>query len=295
LGALIPSDLMQDTASELRDLPISSIESNRFQPRGDFDEDTLIALSESIRELGVLQPVLVRPLDDDENRFELVAGERRLRAAKRAGLAAIPAIIRAADDLSSLEQALVENLHRDDLNVLEEGAAYQQLMEDFNLTQEEVASRVGRSRSAIANTLRLFQLSPGIQRMVGERRISAGHARALLGTPDRAFQDALAQRICDEGLSVRQTEDVVRRRAELTAKLGADPETAPDEPQPERAKTTAKPLPPAGLLELQELLADYLDTTVNISLGRSRGKIVLDFANLEDLERIYRLIAASSS
>jgi ParB family chromosome partitioning protein len=287
---------MQETGSELRELPISSIEPNRFQPREDFDEDTLIALSESIRELGVLQPILVRPLGDEGGRFELVAGERRLRAAKRAGLAVLPAIVRAVDDMASLEHALVENLHRDDLNALEEGAAYQQLMEDFHLTQEEVAVRVGRSRSTIANTLRLFQLSPAIQRLVGERRISAGHARALLGTPDRAFQDALAQRICNEGLSVRQSEEIVRRRAELTAKLGGEPEQATVEPaiSEQPSKAASKAVPPAGLLELQDLLGDYLDTTVNINVGRSRGRIVIDFANLEDLERIYRLIAATS-
>jgi ParB family chromosome partitioning protein len=341
LGALIPSELRHGPTSELRDLPISSIEPNRFQPREGFDEDNLIALSESIREVGVLQPLLVRPLDGEDERFELIAGERRLRAAKRAGLASVPAIVRAVDDMASLEQALVENLHREDLSALEEAAAYQQLMEDFALTQEEVARRVGRSRSAVANTLRLFQLTPSIQRMLSERRLSAGHARALLGTPDRAFQEAMAKRICAEGLSVRQTEETIRRRGELAAKLRADPEederpegasagqssgaASPPDTQPppdatqrrsESASFGERPVgaphstgavtrsgggrvmgppadaPPAGLLELRELLADYLDTTVAITTGTSKGRITIDFADLEDLERIYRLIAA---
>jgi len=320
-------------------------------------------LADSIREIGVLQPVLVRPIppaagerdgvgaadvgEATEARFELIAGERRWRAARRAGLDTIPALVRQVEDLDSLEQALVENLHREDLNPLEEAAAYQQLIEDFGMTQEHVAARVGRSRSTVANTLRLFQLSAGIQRMVGERRLSAGHARALLGTPDRSFQESLAQRVCQEGLSVRQTEEAVRRRAELQAKLGpvvdatradlsmvddsmagaslVDLSTAggsmvggslagrspaggsrgdqptlggsslvePDESTIEGGRPTPalRPLPPAGLLELQELLADYLDTRVGVVLGPARGRITIDFADLGDLERIYRLIA----
>jgi len=180
---LIPTQLIDDPGRELRELPISAVEPNRFQPRAHFDEDSLLALADSIRELGVLQPVLVRPLpsasevgdpspegiDDAAPRFELIAGERRWRAARRAGLDTIPALVRTVEDLDSLEQALVENLHREDLNPLEEAAAYQQLIEDFGMTQEHVAARVGRSRSAVANTLRLFQLSAGIQRLVGER------------------------------------------------------------------------------------------------------------------------------
>lgn len=287
LGALIPTDLRRDADTELRELAIGAVEPNRYQPREHFDEDSLVSLSESIRELGVLQPILVRPLDDGEH-YELIAGERRLRAAKRAGLATIPALVRLVDDLNSLEQALVENLHREDLHPLEEAAAYQQLMEDFQLTQEEVAARVGKSRSAVANTLRLFQLAPAIQRLLSERRLTAGHARALLGTPDRSFQEALAQRICSEGLSVRQAEEAVRRRAELEAKLGPAEAEEPKERQPARS---APPVPPAGLLELQELLADYLDTTVSISVTKGRGRIAIDFSGLEDLERVYRLMA----
>jgi ParB family chromosome partitioning protein len=296
ITALIPADLISvDGGGEFRELPIASIEPNRFQPRTIFEEETLLALSESIRELGVLQPVLVRPLDND--RFELIAGERRWRAARRAGLGTIPAIVRPIDDTLSLEQALVENLHREDLNPLEEAAAYQQLVEDFGLTQEEVASRVGKSRSAVANHLRLFQLPPAIQRLVGERRISAGHARALLGTPDRAFQEALANRIASEGLSVRDTEEAVRRRLELESRLMGAVESPSDDGQPSATSPSKAPsteVPPAGLLELERLLGEYLDTRVSVQRTRARGRITIDFADLEDLERIYRLMAGAA-
>lgn len=295
IGALIPTDLISSEAgTELRDLPIASIEPNRFQPRAVFEEESLLALSESIRELGVLQPVLVRPLEGD--RFELIAGERRWRAARRAGLGMIPAIVRPIDDTTALEQALVENLHREDLNPLEEAAAYQQLIEDFALTQEEVATRVGKSRSAVANQLRLFQLPPSIQRMVGERRVSAGHARALLGTPDRAFQEALANRVVAEGLSVRDTEEAVRRRLELESRLSSAVPEGPGEPQAEARRTPAeREVPPAGLLELERLLGDYLETRVSVQRTRNKGRISIDFADLEDLERIYRLMAGAST
>jgi ParB family chromosome partitioning protein len=294
LGALIPNRLIEEDVGSLRELPVNAIDPNPLQPRRYFEEDSLNALSESIRELGVLQPVLVRPADRadgdaDEPRYELIAGERRWRAAKRAGLTTILAIVRPVEAMGSLEQALVENLHREDLNPLEEAAAYQQLIEDFDLTQDQVARRVGRSRSAVANTLRLFQLSPAIQRMVGERRLSAGHARALLGTPDRSFQDALAQRICQEGLSVRQAEDAVRRRAELESKLSMVDDAVATERPPSAPEAT--PLPDVALLELQGLLADYLDTKVQVALGQGRGRITIDFADLADLERIYRLMA----
>ena len=190
LGALIPSELAaSDQDASLRELAVSQIDPNPLQPRERFDEESLVALTASISELGVLQPVLVRPVGD---RFELIAGERRWRAAKRAGLQSIPAVVRTVDDTTSLEQAVVENLHRQDLNALEEAAAYQQLIEDFGLSHDDVARRVGKSRSAVSNTLRLFQLPPTIQKLVAEGQLAAGHARALLGTPDRAFQEALA-------------------------------------------------------------------------------------------------------
>ncbi len=185
LGALIPPGGTEGTATELGgldELPLASITPNRFQPRGHFDEEALSQLAESIREVGVLQPVLVRPIGDGE--YELIAGERRWRAARRVGLQTIPALVRETDDAAALEQALVENIHRDGLNPLEEAAAYQQLIEDFGLTHDEVASRVGRSRATVTNTLRLMQLPPAIQKSVQDGKLSNGHARALLGSPD---------------------------------------------------------------------------------------------------------------
>lgn len=275
LGALIPQETVSDRSSALVELPISSIVPNPHQPRSHFDEETLASLTASVKELGILQPVLVRPIGDD--RYELVAGERRFRAAKRAGLQAIPALIKSVNDAASLEQALVENLHRQDLNPLEEAGAYQQLIEDFGFTHEALATRVGKSRVAITNTLRLFQLPPSIQRLVQDGQLSAGHARALLGTPDRAFQEALARRAVAENLSVRAVEDAVRTRNEL----GGDGPTPAPSPNGRRLR-------PPGLLELEELLSNRLDTRVKVDMGAKRGKVVIEFGSLEDLERIYR-------
>ncbi|MEZ5236375.1 MAG: ParB/RepB/Spo0J family partition protein [Acidimicrobiales bacterium] len=348
LGALIPSDLVNSEQDQFRELPLSAIEPNRYQPREHFDEAALLALSDSIRELGVLQPVLVRPGEGD--RFELIAGERRWRAARKAGLTTIPAIIRTIEDDASLEQALVENLHRADLHPMEEAAAYQQLMEDFGLTQEQVAARVGKSRPAIANTLRLLQLPAAVQRLVAEGRLSAGHARAVLATPDRNRQEQLARQIVEEGWTVRQVEDALRHdafdqaaaaavvsqpasppdpadpvdraapsgSAAATAAAGSPPAAAGAAPTggsapsttgtaaPAPASAGARPspasarpapvvapdreLPSAGLLELEQLLADYFETTVRIAGGRGKGRITIEFADLGDLERIYRLI-----
>ena len=278
LGALIPTGVPEAPSSDhgLQELPIGLVTANRFQPRDHFDEESLASLTESVRTLGVLQPILVRPTDAG---YELIAGERRWRAAKRAGLQTVPAIVRQAEDLGSLEQALVENLHRQDLNPLEEAAAYQQLIEDFQLTQERLAERVGRSRSTVANLLRLFQLPPAVQKLVREQRLSLGHAKVLLGTPDRAYQEALAKKIVAEDLTVRQVEDLIRERAELEGQLGGEP--APNPPSQLR---------PPGLLELEGLLSDQLNTKVRVQMGAKRGRVVIDFANLEDLERIYRVI-----
>jgi ParB family chromosome partitioning protein len=281
LGALIPTGPgEQDDDAQLRELPISQIEPNRFQPRGTFDEELLVSLAASIRAVGVLQPVLVRPSGPD--RFELIAGERRWRAARRAGLQTIPALVRHTEDGRSLEHALVENLHRAQLNPLEEAAAYQQLIEEFDHTQEEVANRVGKSRSSVANTLRLLHLPPGIQRLVQDGQLSAGHARALLGTPDRSFQEDLAHRAVREGLTVRQVEEEVRRH-------GSPPED--EAPAGKATSSTAGAVRPAAILELEELLADLLDTRVQIAVGAKRGRLVVEFATLEDLERIYRVMA----
>jgi ParB family transcriptional regulator, chromosome partitioning protein len=284
LGALIPNEVIGDRTSALLEIPVTSIRPNAHQPRTHFDEESLSALTASIRELGVLQPLLVRTVAADSHtpgaaggldQYELIAGERRWRAARRAGLPTIPALVRSATDEASLEQALVENLHRQDLNPLEEAAAYQQLIEDFGLTHEQLAKRVGRSRAAISNGLRLFQLPPGIQRLVVEGRLSAGHARALLGTPDRSFQEALARRAVTEDLSVRAVEDAVRARNELGASA------VPGAPQPPRLR-------PPGILELETLLSQHLDTRVKVDMGSRRGKMLIEFASLEDLERIYR-------
>jgi ParB family chromosome partitioning protein len=192
-------------------------------------------------------------------------------------------IVRQVNDQLTLQHALVENLHRDDLNPLEEAAAYQQLIEDFELTQEEVAHKVGKSRSAVANLLRLFQLPPQVQRLVAEGRVSAGHAKALLGTPDRAFQEALARRVATDGLSVRETEEAVRQRNGLTGSPSASAGAAGG----------GSKLRPPGLLELEELLAEQLDTRVKINVGPKRGRVVIEFADLEDLERIYRVMAGT--
>jgi ParB family chromosome partitioning protein len=281
LGALIPPEAAEAADTALRDLPLNKVVPNPNQPRAQFDEETLDALVASVRELGVLQPVLVRARGEQ---FELIAGERRWRAARRAGLPTIPAIVRDVDDASSLEQALVENLHRQDLNALEEAAAYQQLIEDFNLTHEELARRVGKSRAAITNTLRLFQLPPSIQKMVAEGQLSEGHARALLGTPDRAFQEALAKRVVREALPVRTVEDAVRQRNELGAGSADPGPTAP-----------GSRLRPPGFLELEQLLAEHLDTRVKVEMGAKRGRVVIEFATLEDLERIYRAMTEPST
>ncbi|MGI8796404.1 MAG: ParB/RepB/Spo0J family partition protein [Acidimicrobiia bacterium] len=280
LGALIPpggaeAGTAAAAAGGLQELPIASIRPNKFQPRRHFDESALGELADSIREVGLLQPVLVRA--DGEGSYELIAGERRWRAARRAGLQMIPALVRTSDDSSALEQALVENLHRDDLNALEEAAAYQQLIEDFGFTHERVASRVGRSRATVTNMLRLLQLPPGIQRLLREGKIEAGHARALLGTPDRAFQEELARRAVDDRLSVREVEDVVRGHSE-TGTNGNGPSK----------RSKGGRLRPPGLLELEELLGEHLETRVRVTMGAKRGKVTIEFSDLGDLERIYR-------
>jgi len=291
LGALIPSEVAAaDHDAALREIAVSQIEPNPNQPRDHFDEEALVALTASVTELGVLQPVLVRPLGND--RFELIAGERRWRAAKRAGLQAIPAVVRTIDDTASLEQAVVENLHRQDLNALEEAAAYQQLVEEFHLSHDDVARRVGKSRSAISNTLRLLQLPPGIQKLVAEGQLSAGHARALLGTPDRAFQEALARRAAAEQLSVREVEEAVRARSGEAAAPAAAEVAAASRVNGAGAGAAGRRLRPPGLLELEELLSDRLDTRVKVAMGAKRGKVTIEFASLEDLERIYRAMTS---
>ena len=300
LGALIPADAAAVVVGDqprLEEIPLAAIVANPHQPRMHFDEETLAELAASIREIGVLQPILVRAVDGpDDARFELIAGERRLRAAKRAGLNVIPAIIRTSDDLGSVEKALVENLHRQDLTPLEEASAYQQPIEDFGLTHEQIAGRVGKSRSSITNTLRLLSLPAGIQHLLADGKLSAGHAKALLGTPDRAFQEQLARRAAAEHWSVRMLEEAVRDRGAAAPTDGddAEPVAQGSGPADGAGLTGATRLRPPGLLELEELLAEHLSTRVSVSMGSRRGKVVIEFADLEDLERIYHRMTTES-
>ena len=273
------------------------------------------SLAASIKELGVLQPILVRRIGGEESdEFELIAGERRWRASRRAGLHTIPVLIQTSDDTHSLEQALVENLHRQDLNVLEEAAAYQQLIEEFGFTHDQVATRVGKSRTAVTNTLRLLQLPSGVQRMLAEGQISPGHGRALLGTPDRGYQELLARSIVSDVLTVRATEDLVRAHNEeaegggdsaptqggtLTVVDGGEDREADGPPSGASVQQTNTPpgprqLPPPGILELEELLASHLNTRVKVDMSAKRGRVVVEFATLEDLERIYKLMVGGS-
>lgn len=311
LSALIPTEVTGDRTSALREVPIGNIRPNPRQPRINFDDETMSSLAASIKELGVLQPILVRRIgDESSDEFELIAGERRWRASRRAGLHTIPVLIQTSDDTHSLEQALVENLHRQDLNVLEEAAAYQQLIEEFSFTHDQVATRVGKSRTAVTNILRLLQLPAGVQRLLAEGRISPGHARALLGTPDRGYQEVLARSAVSDGLTVRAIEELVRDHnedAEGTRRSGMPPggltvldgggsdgatpvPAARVDVNPGDSSAGPRELPPPGILELEELLASHLNTRVKVELTAKRGKVVVEFATLEDLERIYKLM-----
>ena len=257
-------------ASALRDVPIDSIVANPHQPRVHFDEDSLADLAKSIKEIGVLQPLLVR--EEAPGTYVLIAGERRWRAAKKANLKQVPVVVREITEIQSVEQALVENLHRQDLTALEEASAYQQLVEDFSLTHEQVAKRVGKSRTAVTNSLRLLTLPATVQGYLADGRLSAGHARALLACDATSTMEDLAATAVKEGWSVRATEDAVKSGV----------------PKPPSKPATPPGLKPAGLLELESLLAEYLDTKVAVSMAGKRGRISIDFADLVDLERIYR-------
>lgn len=263
--------------TEFGEIDVDLIDANPRQPRTVFDEDLLAELVHSIREIGVLQPVVVRQKPSDRSRFELIMGERRLRATKDAGLSTIPAIIRYVEDTDLLRDALLENLHRAELNPLEEAAAYGQLLEDFGCTQEELSERIGRSRPQISNTLRLLRLPPLVQRRVAAGVISAGHARAILGLRDPEHMEVLAQRIVAEGLSVRASEEAV-----VLLNRG-------DSINVSRATTKVAP----EFLAVAERLGDRLDTKVNISVGKRKGKLSVEFANQEDLDRILGLLGIS--
>jgi ParB family chromosome partitioning protein len=271
------------------EVPIAAIRPNPKQPRQVFDEDALAELTASIREFGVLQPIVVRPLGSTEGpdaggsddspaavRYELVMGERRLRAAGEAGLSAISAIVRETADADMLRDALLENIHRAQLNPLEEAAAYQQLLEEFGTTHEELATRIGRSRSQVSNTIRLLNLPVAVQRRVAAGVLSAGHARALLSLADADQQDALAARIVAEGLSVRATEELVA----LAAKEGIKPARRPS------PRITAP-----AIAQLSDKLSDAFDTRVRVELGKRKGKITVEFGSIDDLERLVALMA----
>jgi len=260
------------------ELPVASIRPNTWQPRTVFDEGDLDELIESIKEIGVLQPIVVRPDKEHPGEYELIMGERRWRATQAAELTTIPAIVRDTDDGDMLRDALLENLHRSDLNPLEEAAAYRQLLDDFGCTHEELATRIARSRPQISNTLRLLRLPPLVQRRVAAGVLSAGHARALLGLSDGAEIERLAQRIVSEGLSVRATEEIVM----LTESDGTTGKTR----KAPRAGTRSE-----AVDELASRLSDRFETRVKVALGKSKGRMTVEFASVEDLNRILNVMA----
>ncbi len=276
-GAQTPSesDLVPVPGARFAELPVGEIRPNPRQPRTVFDEDALAELVGSIQEIGVLQPVVVRQVGDG---YELIMGERRWRASQAAGLDTVPAIIRETDDADLLRDALLENLHRSELNPLEEAAAYQQLLEDFGCTHDELAARIHRSRPQISNTIRLLRLPPLVQRRVAAGVLSAGHARALLGLPDGAAIERLAQRIVAEGLSVRAVEEIVS--------LGGDGSTERKTRQSAQAGGRVE-----ALDELATRLSDRFETRVKINLGKSRGRLTVEFASVQDLNRILASLA----
>ena len=273
LEALIPKEPDELSESVLLHVPVDQIEPNPDQPRSRFDDTTLDELSASIKEVGILQPIVVTPTDTG---YTLVAGERRWRAAKRAGLDTIPAVARGTSGDSTLVESLVENLQRQDLTPLEEAHAYRQLLEDIGMTQEQIADRVGKSRPAVSNTLRLLQLPGPVQVMVDAGHLSAGAARALLGLNDEAYAVYLAKKAVTEGWSVRQVEDAVRTRKEMES--------------PTR-KGTVNVVRPVEIIELEKRLIGRLGTRVKISYRNERGKVEIRFGSLEELERIYRVIS----
>lgn len=284
LAALIPQDGESHEGSQatIAEVAVTDIRANPRQPRDVFDEDELHGLAISLQDVGVLQPLVVRPGSDGV--YELVAGERRLRAAFIAGLETVPVVVRHTDDGDLLKEALVENIHRVQLNPLEEAAAYQQLLEEFGFTQDELAKRLGKSRPVISNTLRLLSLPAPVQRRVAAGVLSAGHAKALLALDGAEDQQRLAERIVTEGLSVRATEELVRLQLmddEATASTDAGT------PSRTRRRTLAAP----GLIDLQDDLSDALQTRVRVTMGAKRGRMQIEFTSVDDLERIVSIIA----
>ena len=272
----VTGPLAEVIGARYEEIAVTAITPNPRQPRRSFDEDTLDELAESIRQVGLLQPVVVRAVGS--GRYELVMGERRWRAAQQAGLSEIGAIVKQTQDDDMLRDALIENLHRQQLDPLEEAAAYQQLLDDFGATHEELARKVGRSRPHISNTLRLLNLPPAVQKRVAAGVLTAGHARALLSVEDPGAQERLASRIVAEGLSVRAVEEIVA--------------VGPEEPSSRRpARTTAKPPTAPALRHLADRLSDLFETRVKVELGRRKGKIVVEFATIDDLERIVKAMS----
>lgn len=274
LDALIPSEAEKSDGGDYLQVPVDDIRPNPDQPRSRFDDESLAELAASLKEVGVLQPVVVTSTDEG---FVLIAGERRWRAAKQAGLSTIPAVVRGASGDSTLVEALVENVQRRDLTPLEEAHAYKQLLEDYGMSQEQVAGRVGKSRPAVSNTLRLLQLPGPIQTMIDSGALSAGHARALLGLEDSKYATYLAEKASVEGWSVRQVEEAVRNRREMGSKTDSQPRV--------------KQLRPVEIIELEKRLAEHLDARVKINYSKEKGRVEIRFGSLEELERIYRIIA----
>lgn len=281
LDSLLPASDTEglENRGALDQIEIEQIDPNPRQPRAAFDEESLEELSASIRELGVLQPLLVRAMPT--GRFELIAGERRLRAARAAGLSSVPVVIVETDERGSLERALVENLHRSDLNAIEEATGYKALIEEGGLTHEALGERLGRTRATISNSLRLLDLPVAVQRLIVERKLSGGHGRALLGLDNPVLQERLARRVAAEELSVRKTEDVVRIYQGMTGSGGS-----PRLQRPERAPMVS---------EAQRVLSDRLQTRVRVEMGKRKGKIVVDFVSLEELERLLGVIVGDTN
>jgi len=295
LGALIPdtgattgeAPTEGQPSGPLRMVPVDSIRPNKFQPRKIFNDESLKTLAASVQELGVLQPIIVRPVEGEPDKYELIAGERRWRAAVIAKLEVVPVLLQDdVNDRLSLEQAVVENLHRVDLHALEEAAAYQQLVDDFDLTHDQVAQRVGKSRANVTNTLRLLQLGDTAQSALASSQITAGHARALLAVSDPEAQSTLVARVVKNELSVRATEEAVKAFLEPKP----EPSTEATAKAPDGAPRL-RPVPDASVAELEELLESYLDTRVHVDLKGRNGRIIIDFADLDDLERLYSAIA----
>jgi ParB family chromosome partitioning protein len=295
LGALIPENetpaaaatTITQSEGPLRRVPVESIRPNPYQPRKAINDESLVALASSVKELGVLQPIIVRPVEGEEGQYELIAGERRWRAAILAELEFMPVLVQIdVNDRLSLEQAVVENLHRVDLHPLEEASAYQQLIDEFDLTHEQVAQRVGKSRANITNTLRLLQLGETAQSALASSLITAGHARSLLAITDSNAQATMVARVIKNEMSVRATEEAVKTFLEPKAVVESEPA-----PKPGLGTARLRPVPDASVAELEHLLEDYLDTRVHVDLKGRNGRIIIDFADLDDLERIYIAIS----